>query len=1557
MPIRDLQLFYFKHLQRLELEDLPERGLIVVSGPNEAGKSTLREAMTWALFGGRASIEAEVAVRLAIAGAGAVEVRREGGRVVVKRDGVAEGGDATDLSALLRGLDARVFRAIFAFDAFALQELSGLDDAGLRQRLAAAGLEGHAARPSHQVVAALREAEERLWRPRASSPLRESSARVTELRRRLRQAQAEVGRLGEVERRLRQAQAQVTDREAALREADRSFLLLSGLETALPLRAELTIAEQALARLAPPRCGRAALEAAQRLFDEMSENRAARDAVAEAVASARLEAARWVPDRGLLAQAASLEAQRGEAARIGGLVEERERLALALAGGEEELAGRGRLAPAVESGALAGWLAQTAANPALEDLAPSWATSRAGLAEAVRTRETWQLELAEATRLATAREAALEAQRRERDGAITEADAEVARVIGEEGRLEELDRELQGLEAREASLAARLGGHAEPLLAAFPALGEADLGHAEGLRNRAREARVRHETRRAELQRTLADSAARIAETEARREVHARVGPAPISAERIASFASQRAALGSQTARCKALLAEAHERADALALRLGGDAPLASHLDAASEGRLREAEDAVRTADEALRRASDEASRLDGVDAPGGVAASEARRGQLVALRTDLDQVRGASRAGADDGAPRSRLQAGAIVLVAVALLAAVATTALVAAWIASAVVTLLGVVALVVLWRARAPQRGARASDTRADEEAIARQWAALGLRGGPEGGALAAELDAVTRALDRARDRAERQAAATAEVERREREWSRAATVLEAARASLGLPAGVSVAAWFELGRAIQRELATIERLTAEAAGFEVQRAEIFGELVAAAGAGLGARGDQEAALELALSRLREVDATFRRAHETVQVLDGELASLRALAAEEQRALAGLDAAAPAADERAEWQALLAARGWPAAGGEVQGPDDAWLSVLRRAHGRQQLLAELAEVTREREARQVVVSAMQARRRTLAERLGEADDARLGARLVTRRAAEARAQARLAEAEELVRLAKEVVVADEREVARSEREVARHAHDEAAFEAWREAVDAPVGLLSDRAAAWVSEVREAHRVASALGPLRVRLEVVEAEIAAWHEAVSALGAPRERPFPERAAWLEAQVRALRAAELAAVRHEEATAALTLAEARLVAAETRLAEREARWSEASQALDLPGPAEVADELARGAAWQQAERALDEARERLARAVGHDPDGTRRAALDGDLAPRLLEARELRDTCDADRLAAREAREAATEALEALTASSDVTTLETELAAAVEVHEGLWRDWARARIARALVEDTVERLRRERQPEVLKRASRWFARATAGAYTAIEAPDLDRPLDLQLRDRAGYSHPVEPGALSTGTLGLVHLCLRLGLALEHGARTVRLPILLDDVLAHLDPERAAEAARVLADVAAETQVWLFTCRDETVDVVARAAPGVHRVALARWAGRDGPAPRHAERTPRRGRPAASAPRLQARADPLPESRADGELATAALDAPLEAALSALEAGGAMRSSGLREALGLSEAEWPALRRALEGDARVEVSGEKRGRTYQLAPRGLPGLGV
>ncbi|KAF0208815.1 MAG: hypothetical protein FD171_456 [Actinobacteria bacterium] len=87
--------------------------------------------------------------------------------------------------------------------------------------------------------------------------------------------------------------------------------------------------------------------------------------------------------------------------------------------------------------------------------------------------------------------------------------------------------------------------------------------------------------------------------------------------------------------------------------------------------------------------------------------------------------------------------------------------------------------------------------------------------------------------------------------------------------------------------------------------------------------------------------------------------------------------------------------------------------------------------------------------------------------------------------------------------------------------------------------------------------------------------------------------------------------------------------------------------------------------------------------------------------------------------------------------------------------------------------------------------------------------------------------------------LSRGTAEALYLALRLGLISQLGDVGPGLPLLMDDVLVNLDPERRRGAAVAVADLARERQIVLFTCHPDTATLLGEIAPDHTRITLDR----------------------------------------------------------------------------------------------------------------------
>ena len=150
----------------------------------------------------------------------------------------------------------------------------------------------------------------------------------------------------------------------------------------------------------------------------------------------------------------------------------------------------------------------------------------------------------------------------------------------------------------------------------------------------------------------------------------------------------------------------------------------------------------------------------------------------------------------------------------------------------------------------------------------------------------------------------------------------------------------------------------------------------------------------------------------------------------------------------------------------------------------------------------------------------------------------------------------------------------------------------------------------------------------------------------------------------------------------------------------------------------------------------------------------------------------------------------------------------------------------LAHDWATVTLATHLLEQARSSFERERQPDVLLRASEHFKQMTDGRYTRLLAPPGDSKVVMELANGSRR----ETHELSTGTAEQAYLALRLGLVHQFSQHSEPLPLVMDDIFVNFDPKRSKAAMREVLKLTDRHQVLLFTCHPETVERVLEVDP-------------------------------------------------------------------------------------------------------------------------------
>ncbi|WP_424768966.1 AAA family ATPase [Paenibacillus sp. sgz302251] len=135
-------------------------------------------------------------------------------------------------------------------------------------------------------------------------------------------------------------------------------------------------------------------------------------------------------------------------------------------------------------------------------------------------------------------------------------------------------------------------------------------------------------------------------------------------------------------------------------------------------------------------------------------------------------------------------------------------------------------------------------------------------------------------------------------------------------------------------------------------------------------------------------------------------------------------------------------------------------------------------------------------------------------------------------------------------------------------------------------------------------------------------------------------------------------------------------------------------------------------------------------------------------------------------------------------------------------------------------ISAALIRSTKRIYEEERQPVVLRNASRYIAKLTGGKYIRV----LATPGEPSIRLEASDHRLIDSSLLSRGTAEQVYLAMRLALA-EEASQSVRLPLLLDDVFVNFDRQRLHAVTSMVAELAGDRQIIVMTCHEHIRDAM------------------------------------------------------------------------------------------------------------------------------------
>jgi len=152
--------------------------------------------------------------------------------------------------------------------------------------------------------------------------------------------------------------------------------------------------------------------------------------------------------------------------------------------------------------------------------------------------------------------------------------------------------------------------------------------------------------------------------------------------------------------------------------------------------------------------------------------------------------------------------------------------------------------------------------------------------------------------------------------------------------------------------------------------------------------------------------------------------------------------------------------------------------------------------------------------------------------------------------------------------------------------------------------------------------------------------------------------------------------------------------------------------------------------------------------------------------------------------------------------------------------------------WMTLAMCAELIRKAREVYERDRQPGVLQQATKYFAAITDGMYSRVVSKLGEKTIFVEKAN----GERIDSAFLSRGTAEQLYLSMRFALADEY-AKTVNMPLFMDDIFVNFDRSRLDKTLSVLTDVAQRRQVLLFTCHEHVVEAVRNALPETQLIDL------------------------------------------------------------------------------------------------------------------------
>lgn len=139
------------------------------------------------------------------------------------------------------------------------------------------------------------------------------------------------------------------------------------------------------------------------------------------------------------------------------------------------------------------------------------------------------------------------------------------------------------------------------------------------------------------------------------------------------------------------------------------------------------------------------------------------------------------------------------------------------------------------------------------------------------------------------------------------------------------------------------------------------------------------------------------------------------------------------------------------------------------------------------------------------------------------------------------------------------------------------------------------------------------------------------------------------------------------------------------------------------------------------------------------------------------------------------------------------------------------------REWLTNKLALKILNEVKSSFEKEKQPEIIQYAGRYFKTITGGRYDAVRVSLGEK--EVSVFDQRGAARGIDQ--LSRGTREQLLVSLRLGFIEAYEKKAEPLPVIVDEILVNFDAERAAQTAEILQEFAKERQILLLTCHEST----------------------------------------------------------------------------------------------------------------------------------------